>query len=207
MVYGTNLHKFLEAAVETPESKLRRGIDDIFSVLTVKWSAADQQIRGLLGADGVVDEMALFFPTKDLMFVFISKAVQRDWVLFNQDDDVVETTPIQSSYDVEYWFLQHPDLPYRLELMLVLDGYSPYHGMLRQACEQLSMPAVLAHASFKTQSEEAYANAVRALRSAGYEVAQHCTSSYGRFSYFIGDPNEDLVALKPRINLRDSEAS
>lgn len=196
---------FIQAAVESPEAKLRRGADMLFERANHVWERMNEELRGLFGAKSFIDEMAFYFPDRELLFIFIGKAVQRGWVLFNFAEDNVITQPIPGDYGVEYWFLMHPDRSYRLELMTVPTGFSPYHASLQERMRRISRPAALAHASFKVADENAYAAAVVTLRQAGYELAQHCTSTYGRFSYFLsGDAN--VTALKPRLNVRDGGA-
>jgi hypothetical protein len=193
---------FLQAATETAETKLRREAKTMLERVDYVWDLMNEELRGLFGVKSFIDEMALYFPDRDLLFTFIGKAVQNGWVLFNFSEDTVMTSPIPSEYGVEYWFLMHPDHSYRLELMTVPDGISPYHSAIQASMQKMSRPAALVHASFKVPDESTYASAVVTLRQAGYELAQHCTSSYGRFSYFLSD-NVNLTALKPRLNMRD----
>lgn len=200
--FGSKFTDFLRAATEPAEEKLRRNADQAFTVVNERWGLASEEVRGLLGTSFTVDEMALYFPGRELLIAFIAKAVQRGWRVFNYAEDDVETRPIVGQYSVEYWFLQHDLRPYRLELMNVTDGFSPYHSSLQFACDQLTLPYVLAHASFKVAGDEAFGATNVALRAAGYELAQHCTSSYGKFSYYLGGVN-NMPAIKPRINTRD----
>lgn len=202
--FGTRFHEFMEAATVTPETKLRAGIDTAFEQLHEKWKLANEEVRGLFGAAYLVDEMALYFPDSDLLTLFVSKAVQRGWVLFNHAEDNVTTRPIPGAYVVQYWFLRHEEREYRLELMTVDEGHSPYHASLHHLCQQMATPISLAHASFKVTNETNYAAAGVALRNGGFELGQHCTSSYGRFSYYLNDTEgRRLPALKPRLNERD----
>lgn len=201
-----DLSAFLLGEDELPMTRLSRGWDAIMKNVYQHWELSDEEVRGLFGASWGVDEMALFFPSQDLLVYFIKRAVQNGWVLFNQVEDKVVTTPINSIYGVEYWFLRKEGVPYRLELMQVLDGYSPYHGSLQGACEECNFPVLLAHASFKVDDQMSYGSAVVALRNAGFELMQHCTSSYGKFSYMIDNERKNqLSPIKPRINTRDGE--
>jgi hypothetical protein len=159
----------------------------------------------MFGASYEIDEMALYFPDPHLVFEFASRAVQQGWQMFNSAEDVVETSPIPSDYEVRYWFLRHGDYSYRLELMNVGEGFSPYHGALHNVMRRFSRPCGLAHASFKVPNEKQYAAAVVGLGNAGYSLAQHCSSSYGRFSYYLRDDEGWMTAIKPRINLRDAD--
>jgi hypothetical protein len=203
-----NLLSFLQEMKNSPRAtsglEMLRNIDSIFESVQNKWSAVDEEVRGLLGPEQHVDEMALYFTDFDALVRLMAKAVRRGWVVFNQDEDQVDTKPIVSTYGVEYWFLRHPELPYRLELMHIPDGFSPYHQGMREYLERNDMCLGLAHASFKVPDEVSYARAVVALRSAGYELLQHCTSTYGRFSYYANvSEGSKLPIIKPRINIRD----
>lgn len=203
-----NMNEIMQAVMDTPEDKLRQmGIDKIIEDVDKSHAAANALVLGLLGIESSIDEMALYFDTERCLTVFISMAVQRGWELFNYAQDNVKTEPLPASYDVEYWFLSHPSKPYRLELMRVLEGHSPYHHLLHLVSEQLSIPMVAAHASFKVGDETRYANAIRVLKDAGHEVGQHCVSGYGRFSYLMmTDMKEVIPPLKPRLNDRDGVA-
>lgn len=199
-----NISSFLGFGEESPMERLMKNWYTIMDSVDKRWLEADQEVRGIFGMDQAVDEMALYFPSEDLLIYFIKRAVQEGWVLFNQDEDQVTTTPITSVYGVQYWFLRKEGKPYRLELMRVLDGYSPYHGSLQEACEEVSFPVLLAHASFKVNSEATFGAALVAMRNAGFELMQNCVSSYGRFSYLIDvDRKHELATLKPRLNVRD----
>lgn len=188
---------------ETPTERMIRNIDNVFDHLDKRWALANEEVRGLLGAERYIDEMALYFGANENLFTFMAKAVQRGWEVFNQAQDVVETSPIVSDYGVVYWFLRNQSRQYRLELMQLKDGFSPYHGSLQEACERHDLPVVLAHASFKLPGEDQYASAGVALRNNDYELAQHCVSSYGKFSYYVNNERKDIPAIKPRINTRD----
>lgn len=189
---------------ESPAVKLSRSWDNIMEHVHLHWNNANTEVRGLLGLS--VDEIALYFPDQDLLLQFIKRAVKNGWVLFNHVEDEVTTGPINSMYGVQYWFLRKEGLPYRLELMQVIDGFSPYHGTLQEACDLCQFPVLLAHASFKVEGESAYGTAVFTLRNAGFELMQHCTSSYGKFSYMIDqDRKYEIAPIKPRINTRDAQ--
>jgi hypothetical protein len=199
-----NISAFLLGERESQMLRLNRSWDSIMKNVYERWELSDEEVRGLFGASCGVDEMALYFPGQDLLAYFIKRAVQSGWMLFNHVEDQVVTTPINSVYGVEYWFLRKEGVPYRLELMRVLDGYSPYHGSLQEACDECDFPVLLAHASFKVIDQMSYGSAVVALRNAGFELMQHCTSSYGKFSYMIdNERNTELPPIKPRINTRD----
>lgn len=162
------------------------------------WSYSTEIVRALLGSTVKVDEIAVYFRSMETLFSFATDCVRDGWMMFNQSDDIVYTRPLISKYEVRYWFLSHPDFPYRLELMCVGEGHSPYHELLKFTAS--SPVTEVAHASFKVADEAAYANAVRVFFDAGYDVLQHCESSYGRFSYLS---RQGLaVPIKPRLNTK-----
>lgn len=159
-----------------------------------------EMLRGMLGSDAQIDEMAVMAPRLSRVMGFLSGVVSTDgYVLFNTSFDHVTAGPIRSTYDVRYWFLSTP-WPYRVELM-ALSGYSPLHCALQenQVGNELVLPV---HASFKCKNEEHYGLATGVLRKAGWEQAQRCESTYGKFSYWQHDDATWL--LKPRLNLRDA---
>lgn len=191
------------------ESWLRGNFDGVLSGVTGMHTIAEEQVRALLGTGRVVDEMAIFVPERNLMFTVLTQALKAGWVAFNYAEDTVETSPIASAYSVEYLFMRKDGVRYRLEIMSKGDGFSPWHSYLEERCNATGEPCVLAHASFKVPSDAEYGAAVVALRSAGYDAVQHCTSSYGRFSYFLNTDTEllNIPVLKPRINTRDTQAN
>lgn len=170
------------------------------------YAVGTELVRAALGTEYAIDEVALFFNNNIALWSFINTAVRNGWQLFNQADDRVNTRPLQSTYEVRYWFLRRADTPYRIEGMQVVEGHSPYHTMLaRGISERLGYK--LAHASFKVATEEEYGNAVHHLtRQLQLDVLQHCESTYGRFSYLKGDTGMSCP-LKPRLNVRDGADS
>jgi hypothetical protein len=164
----------------------------------------NELVRGALGTEHSIDEMAVCFWDDIQVFHFISTAVRNGWMLFNQADDKVNTYPIQSSYEVRYWFLRKEGVPFRIEAMRIVKGHSPYHTWLEKSRSQrMNGAGRLAHASFKVATEEEYANAVHHLtRQMTLNVLQHCESTYGRFSY-LNLEDGVMPPIKPRINLRD----
>lgn len=203
--FGTHLHALMEEAQKSPEAKLRERTGAYLETVDQKWQLMNEEVRGLFGAERTVDEMAVYFPNRDLLVTFMAQAVQRGWRLFNFAEDNVVTRPIIGTYAVEYWFMEHEDHDYRLELMTIPEGFSPYHASLFEACRLHSAPASIVHASFKVPDEESYGAAVVGLRKADYELAQHCESTYGRFSYFVRyEADNARPALKPRLNMRDA---
>lgn len=203
--FGNHLHAMLEEAQRSPEDKLKERTGLYLQTVDEKWHLMNEEVRGLFGAECTVDEMAVYFPDRDLLVTFMAQAAQRGWRLFNFAEDNVVTRPIIGTYAVEYWFMEHEDYDYRLELMTIPEGFSPYHASLLEACRLHHAPASIVHASFKVLDEESYGAAVVGLRKAEYELAQHCESTYGRFSYFVRY-EADLArpALKPRLNVRDA---
>jgi hypothetical protein len=195
-----------QSLVSERERIIREQMDSILAQLERKRATAQEEVRALLGTTHFVDEMAVLVPQRDLMFTFMVGALRRGWEAFNHADDVVETSPIPSSYEVEYLFLRKDGVPYRIEVMNISGGFSPWHHSLEHICDTSGDPLAMAHASFKVPDETSYGAAVVALRSAGYEPIQHCTSHYGRFSYFaISDRDLSRPTLKPRLNLRDAK--
>lgn len=174
---------------------------------------ADEAVRAMFGASTYIDEISLLFTTPHRAHTWIDTAVRLPGVeLFNTARDVVRTEPIRSQYSVHYWFLTVPAAhwspqPWRIEAMYSHPG-SPLHDSVLTPMAASGADAGVMHASFKCADEEAYATANKVLRDNGYECAQRCQSTYGRFGYWypmeMGD--DDIVtALKPRVNLRDQE--
>lgn len=170
---------------------------------------AQEQLRGMFGAAYDIDEMALMFTEEAWALRWISSAVRIPGVnLFNTAHDAVQTRPVPSSYNVHYWFLSTPaadlgDKDWRIEAMFAHPG-SPLHDVHLRAMQGREICVM--HASFKCPDEEAYAVAVKTLADNGYEAAQLCQSTYGRFSYWAPEESAGAgVYLKPRVNLRDAE--
>lgn len=154
-----------------------------------------------------IDEIALLVDTQTHADELLRCLPELGWERFNDAVDRVRTSPIPSVYRVKYVFFQHPEKSWRLEVMQMLEGYSPLHGAIVQPVGgALCVPV---HASFKTADEEQYAYAVSTLaESGGYLMAQRCDSTYGRFSYWTALDRADRVPyLKPRVNLRDAQES
>lgn len=167
-----------------------------------------EQLRGIFGPQAEIDEMALIASNEASVLNLLTHLVSIEgYELFNSANDTVSTTPIRSSYEVNYWFVRTPSRRYRLEVMYLPpnEGYSPLHNKLTHSVNGQPDNSIYAvHASFKCD-EASYAAAGVLLRKAGWELAQKCDSSYGKFSYYA---NEDSVGvgwfLKPRVNLRDA---
>lgn len=163
-----------------------------------------------------IDEVAYLFPDRHHLDLFTREAVQVDGcIMFNTADDHVHTLPLRTCYDVEYRFFTVP-VEYqvnaletvRIEAMRLGRGFSPLHEAETFGFHQ-APPCLAIHASFKCQTEEEYAAVVHRLRDRGWEVAQKCDSTYGRFSYWTPldrdewTPDGPFVYLKPRVNTRD----
>ena len=210
------LHELFGQADYTGERQDREA--DLFDLVRstlngvhADWQEMNGILRGLLGAEARVDEMALLFAGEAQLATFVRYAVRlHGYQLFNTAWDHVQTGPISSHYDVTYWFLTTPNyIPgktgYRLELMSLLSAGSPLHDRLTTMVTGDSIRYRSVHASFKCADEEAYANAVSTLTRGQYELVQHCRSSYGTFSYwrhFATEGNPSWY-LKPRLNRRD----
>lgn len=210
------LHEMLGLADHTNERQDREA--DLFDVVrsTLNGVHADWQemsgiLRGLLGAEARVDEMALLFAGEAQLATFVRYAVRcQGYELFNTAWDHVQTGPISSNYDVTYWFLATPNYEpgvkgYRLELMSLLSAGSPLHDRLTTMVAGDSLQYRSVHASFRCDGEEDYATAVVALAKARYELVQRCSSGYGTFSYwkYFAEAGTPSWYLKPRVNRRD----
>jgi hypothetical protein len=188
----------------------------VLESVRMAWVEQNELVRGLLGADTAVDEMALLFGSELSVATFVRFAVQEQgYCLFNTATDTVQTEPLRDQYDVTYWFLGAPGWlegqGYRLELMALRSAGSALHNNRLRSSLRITpeMGAVPVHASFKCKDESQYAGSYVALKNGGYEVVQRCRSSYGSFSYwqpFLGEETAPEWYLKPRLNRRDTEA-
>jgi hypothetical protein len=207
---------------DKPEDARHFHVDKMFSALGQAVATYDELLARMGFVYGI-DEIAYLFPTHHHAEVFIREAVhdEAECTLFNVATDHVHTSPINSCYDVMYQFLSVPSsyLPHRpsqtstvrIEAMHLARGFSPLHFGELLSMERDGLLASAIHASFKCEDETAYAAATHRLRESGWEVAQRCDSTYGRFSYWKpleADqwlPDGPFMYLKPRINLRDAE--
>lgn len=195
------------------EETYEEGMGSLLDHLRTGVTENNEYLRALFGTAYTIDEMAMMFYDAEKALTFITVLVQQDgFELFNHANDIVEVGPLPGAYSVRYWFMNTP-WDFRLELMVLGEGFSPYHsGLFQNIFERRGITdAVTAvHASFKVPDEEKYANAVHSLqRSETHELWQHCKSTYGRFSYFgqrreVGEAVQGW-ALKPRVNLRDAK--
>lgn len=174
---------------------------------------ADEALRAMFGIGAIIDEMSVLFTDPIRAHTWVTAAVRIPGVtLFNSAQDRVRTAPIRSDYSVHYWFLTVPEehakvQPWRIEAMYAHPG-SPLHDSILRPLAASHGDGGVMHASFKCASEEEYATANRVLQDNGYECAQRCESSYGRFGYWYPLELEHTAvatALKPRVNLRDAE--
>lgn len=211
IVIGSPLTRCQELAVVAEE-----WVSSTMKLLVEQKALADERVRGMFGAEVHVDEMSLLFTEPSAARQWVDMAVMLNGVtLFNTARDVVHTAPIQADYEVHYWFLTAPEAgaiadwkPWRIEAMYAHRG-SPLHDSFLLPMRKSGEDVGVMHASFKCATEEDYAVAVRTLADNGYECAQRCESSYGRFGYWYPidiQDNEQHVALKPRVNLRDVSA-
>lgn len=157
-------------------------------------------IRGLFGPKILIDEMALLIGSNDHMYRWLTAIVREPgYEIFNSATDSIQTKPIASVYAAHYWFIRTP-FPYRLEMMRIGAGFSPLHSQFTEG--EVTNPFAV-HASFKCADEEEYASAQVGLRASGFDMALSCTSTYGRFSYYIDSDGDADWYIKPRLNLRD----
>lgn len=154
----------------------------------------------VLRDEGRVDEIAYLVRSEIDSVAFLNYLRDLGWEWKNRARDTVFTFPIRSSYEIRYDFLENPLFDFRLEIMLVTNGFSPLHSALPARHWQ---PV---HASYKVDSEISYAITRIHLEGEGYFLAQQCDSTYGRFSYWtpVNSPMLSVPYLKPRVNLRDS---
>lgn len=174
-------------------------------------------VLGRIGLDARIDEIAYLFEDSHAFESFTEEAVQEEGcTLFNSARDHVEVSPLTACYNVQYRFFTIPEQyldgnPVRIEAMLPGSGLSPLHLAAAYHLDRVGREwnCMAIHASFKCVDEESYGKAVLSLRGAGWEVAQKCDSTYGKFSYWTPLDREDwlgdgpFIYLKPRVNLRD----
>jgi hypothetical protein len=182
-------------------------IDEMIAMMDKSKEDYDRCLARMGFVQGI-DEIALMFVNDHCLDKFVQAAVRHEGLThFNGAEDNVKCLPIDSSYKVRYEFFQGKD--YRIEAMAIQEGFSAVHFSILNALITSDSPSTIVHASFKCTEEEDYGMAVLRLREAGWEDAQRCESSYGRFSYWRPLDMEHWVAqerwlyLKPRVNLRD----
>lgn len=157
-----------------------------------------------------IDEIALLFSGDYLRNQWLRDAVVGEGVkMFNASHDRVRTEPFETTYGVDYAFLEVPGLGMRVEAM-VLDGgpheSSPLHEAILS--QMLDKRPHAVHLSFKVENPDRYeAVCERLTKVQGAEVVQRCRSAYGQFSYWKIQPlwsKSACLYLKPRVNIRDS---
>lgn len=98
--------------------------------------------------------------------------------------------PDVSTFDVHFDFLQFPNSSFRLEVMVVLDGWAPLHRRMRDG--------TIAHVSGKVPPKNvfAYEQLCAALGQVVPKQAEY-HNSYGQFAYY----GLEAPYFKPRVNL------
>lgn len=169
-----------------------------------------------------IDEAAILVPTRYYRNKVTDDLLAEGWQPAGGASDMVHTNPFGTRYMVEYVFLTHPELSWRMEIMMPGQdenddaGFSPLHSALEAQAEfyngtdarrLFAMP----HLSFKpaidsdTTLQRSYSLAVQHLQNQGCIHAQTCQSTYGVFGYYLGNDAASTVYLKPRVNMRDDE--
>ena len=137
-----------------------------------------------------IDEVSIFFKSEETLALFEKTAMDYyEWERFNAVQDTVFYTHsgIHMSFGVEYVFLRHPFMPYRIEAMRIVSGGNFIHGELGDFS--------IAHSSYKVNGLDNY-NELK-----GYmPVKGEFCNSYGRF-FYVDDGYAPF--LKARVNLRD----
>jgi hypothetical protein len=154
-----------------------------------------------------IDEIALMFQHPQALWTFVEKAVaEPEVVMFNTSDDNVVTGPIESKYNVSYWFLNVRDQGFRVECMHINYGFSPVHmAEIYRMQNDRDMPVAF-HLSFKCNDMKEYLEVMRQMEVDELDLVQSCTSDYGSFSYFNAREQGVGLYLKPRVNVRDAIA-
>jgi hypothetical protein len=162
------------------------------------------------------DEAAIMVNHERVQIDLAGELLRSGWEQFNHAADLVYTNPLSTRYAVEYTFFQHPNKPYRLEVMLLgqptadgRTGFSPLHqalwfeGNTPPWASQAELP--IPHLSYKPPMRMTGARAVDLLTDQGFIIAQACQSTYGRFWYMAKNDARRKLYIKPRVNLRDGE--
>jgi hypothetical protein len=200
--FGGGRHEFAESESEV--------WDDNRAALREQ-AALAQSFLFDAGIFASVDEVAIMVNSIEMEYGLVESAVRYGYAMFNAASDHVQTSPIESDYNVHYTFLQHPEDNFRLEIMRMEEGVSPLHTSLadRAFRNDFNGPVVV-HTSFKAQSLGDLGDVESLLeKSSEFEMAMSCRSTYGAFSYWTpttyGTKTEGIqLYLKPRANLRDS---
>lgn len=176
--------------------------DDPILESTPRWKEQRAILENFMmdcGINKSIDEVAVYFDDNydEAMWGYITDAVKNPGVkMFNAATDFVETSPLQTDYEVEYRFLEVEDLGMRVEVMRLVAGESPLHDYFGRNCLDI-------HYSFKVAASD-YSLIVDRLRDGGAVEVQHCDSTYGTFSYWRVPGFHEDIFLKPRVNKRDS---
>lgn len=160
----------------------------------------------------LLDEAALLAPNSSVRECLIHELGFGGWQVFNRAADLVFTNPFSTRYVVEYTFLNHPRKPYRLEVMMLGQGFSPLHqalwspnGVTPEWGNHPILP--IPHLSYKRTGPEARKLVRKDLdryrEELGFILAQACQSTYGEFWYLTHVDSVCKMYLKPRINTRD----
>lgn len=164
-----------------------------------------QEFLDSLNIKSIIDEVALLFRERGDKGNFVVDAIKGEGVkAFNASEDIVKTKPFETTYGVEYVFLEAECLNgMRVELMDKIGGTSPLHDALIQNHLQGVHHPVVVHLSFKCRTADEYYDAIYALdNNEQASLVQSCDSEYGIFSYY----NVPLLGpcyLKPRLNMRE----
>lgn len=170
-----------------------------------KVAASSEQLRSLdLMLPWRIDEVSLLFQEQTQLDQFVHHAQALGMEHFNSvtsdrmvcmdpGHDPAEDNP--EAFDVRFEFFRWPDSLWRIEAMVVLDGYAPLH---EQHLEKYGDGCVV-HASFKCPDRTAYESLWG--RAPEMQFFAEYQNSYGVFSYWVGGE----YYFKPRVNLRDTE--
>lgn len=159
----------------------------------------------LMLGDYAIDEVSILFKTRAAQNRFVGWAMAKGMQHFNTvEHDIAQQLYGNSlhgisnvggpAFGVSFDFLRHRGSPWRVECMVITDGWAQLHDPLPEgAC---------VHASFKLPDEGKYEEVLRAMDRDDdhFPMMAEYRNSYGRFAYF------GLTApyFKPRVNLRDT---
>lgn len=163
---------------------------------TIRRMQYDLDTVHLIG--GQLDEVAILFKNEREMEGFVNYALRFGFEnkVSVPRDRFHELAPqdFGKDFDVRFEFLTKPDVPWRIELMCIVDGMAPLHDRLRNH--------ELVHVSFKCSDLEHYLHMTRVM---GHVFPPHMEyeNAYGRFGYF----GAFTPYYKPRVNLRDARVA
>ena len=189
----------------------RQGRSVVENVYAIR-NAMDRNRRWLPMDEDHFDEAAILVPNQEELLGLCASLRGAGWVEFNSAGDTVYANPFGNRYTVDYLFYQHEMHAWRLEVMLLGEGFSPLHAGLLALAPADGYP--VAHLSFKPtrqrkadQPQRTYARTVDWLRNNGAIHAQTCQSTYGSFSYWLPYDAPEQLYVKPRVNMRDEGAA